>query len=87
MSRSARAFHRDAQVVLEHELYRARGRLDRLPHERRLALEELSAHVAAAIVDSVLEQARREPSLAEALVSIYGQEPAWEPRAVSWVAD
>ena len=28
-----------------------------------------------------------EPSLARALASIYGPEPAWEPRVVSWAAD
>jgi hypothetical protein len=87
MSRSSRAFHGHAQAVLEHELSRARGQLGRLPHKRRLAVEELSARVAAAVVDSVLEQARHDPALAQALVSIYGAEQVWEPRAALWVAD
>src|SRR5712691_11513581 len=37
--------------------------------------------------DSVLEESRREPALARALGSIYGPEPAWEPRVVSWATD
>ena len=87
MSRRDRAFHRHAQAVLEHELVRARKRLAGLPEARRSALEEASARVVAAIVDSVLEESRREPALARALASIYGREPAWEPRVVSWAAD
>ncbi len=39
------------------------------------------------VVDSVLEESRREPALARALGSIYGPEPAWEPRVVSWATD
>jgi hypothetical protein len=35
----------------------------------------------------VIEESGREPALARALASIYGQEPAWEPRVVSWAAD
>jgi hypothetical protein len=87
VSRSDRAFHCHAQAVLEHELQRARKRLARLPEEGRPALEEVTARVVAAVVDSVIEEARREPSLARALASIYGPEPAWEPRVVSWAAD
>jgi hypothetical protein len=87
VSRSARAFHRHAQAVLDHELRRARGRLGVLPRKRRRAVEEVSSRVAAAVVDGVLEQARIEPSLAEALVSIYDAESPWEPRAVPCVAD
>ena len=87
MSRRARAFHRHAQAVLDHELLRARKRLADLPEERRVALEEETARVVAAVVDSVLEESRREPALARALGSIYGPEPAWEPRVVSWAAD
>ena len=41
----------------------------------------------AALVDAVIEESRREPSLARALASIYGPEPAWELRVVSWAAD
>jgi len=87
VSRRDRAFHRHARAVLEHELYRARKRLAELPEERRSALEDVSARVVAAVVDSVLEESRREPALARALGSIYGPEPAWEPRVVSWATD
>ncbi len=88
MSRRDRAFHRHAQAVLEHELLlRARKRLAALPEERRSALEDVTAQVVAAVVDSVLEESRREPALARALGSIYGPEPAWEPRVVSWATD
>jgi hypothetical protein len=87
VTRSARAFHRHAEAVLDHELHHVRGRLALLPAERRLEVEEVSARVAAALVDGVLAQARAEPALAQALVSIYGHEPVWEPRAVLWVAD
>jgi hypothetical protein len=87
VSRNDRAFHGHAQEVLEHELRRARKQLARLPEERRPALEEVTARVVAAVVDSVIEESRHEPSLARALASIYGPEPAWEPRVVSWAAD
>ena len=87
VSRSDRAFHRHAQEVLEHELRRARKQLARLPEERRPAVEEVTALVVSALVDSVIEESRREPALARALASIYGHEPAWEPRVVSWAAD
>lgn len=87
MSRRDRAFHCYAQAVLEQELLRARRRLAELPEERRSALELATARLVAAVVDSVLEESRREPALARALGSIYGPEPAWEPRAVSWAAD
>jgi hypothetical protein len=87
MSRSARAFHGHAQTVLEHELLRARKQLAELPEERLSALEEATAHVVAAVVDSVIEESRQEPALARALSSIYGAEPTWGPRAVSWAAD
>jgi hypothetical protein len=87
VSRRDRAFHRHAQGVLEHELRRARKRLAELPEERRSALEDVTARVVAAVVDSVLEESRREPALDRALGSIYGPEPAWEPRVVSWATD
>ncbi len=87
MSRSDRAFHAHAQAVLEHELKRARKQLARLPEERRPAVEEVTARAVVAAVDSMIEESRREPSLARALASIYGPEPAWEPRVVSWAAD
>jgi len=75
------------QAILEHELQRARKQLAQLPEGRRSAVEEESARVVAALVDAVIEESRREPSLARALASIYGPEPAWEPRVVSWAAD
>ena len=87
MSRSGRAFHGHAQELLEHELGRARKQLARLPEERRPAVEALTAQVVTAVVNSVIEESRREPALARALASIYGAEPAWEPRVVSWAAD
>jgi hypothetical protein len=87
MSRSDRAFHAHAQAVLEHELKRARKLLARLPEERRPAVEEVTARAVAAVVDSVIAESRHEPSIARALASIYGPEPAWEPRVVSWAAD
>ena len=87
MSRSDRAFHGHAQAVLEHELRRARKQIARLPEERRPAVEEVTARVVTEVVNSVIEESRHEPSLARALASIYGPEPAWEPRLVSWAAD
>jgi hypothetical protein len=79
--------HRHAQEVLEQELLRARKRLADLPDERRSALEEATARVVAAVADSMLDESRREPTLARALASIYGPEPAWEPKVFSWAAD
>jgi hypothetical protein len=78
VTRSAHAFHRHAQAVLDHELRRARGRLSVLPPAHRLAVEQASARVASALVDGVLEHARKEPWLAQALVTIYQAEPARE---------
>jgi hypothetical protein len=87
VSRSDRALHGHAQAILEHELRRARKRLAQLPEERRSALEEETARVVTAVVDSMIEEARREPSVAQALASIYRIGPAWEPRLVSLAAD
>ena len=87
MSRRDRALHRHARILLEHELVRARKRLAELPEERRSALEEESARIVAAVVDSVLEESHREPVLARALDSIYAPEPPWEPKVVSLAAD
>jgi hypothetical protein len=84
VSHSDRAFHGHAQAVLDRELRRARKQLARLPEERRPAVEDVTARVVAAMVDSVIEESRHEPSLARALASIYGPGPAWEPRVVSW---
>jgi glutamyl-tRNAGlu reductase-like protein len=87
VTRGDRALRDHAEAILEHELGRAHKSLASLPEKRRLALEAEAARVVAAVVDSMLEEARREPSLAQALASIYGREPAWEPRLVSWAAD
>jgi hypothetical protein len=87
MTRSADAFHRHAEAVLDHELRRARGRLAVLPPARRSAVEDLSARVAFALVACVLEQARDDPCLAQALCSIYGAESMLEERAVPCPAD
>jgi hypothetical protein len=87
VSRGARAFHRHAQVVLDNELRRASGRLTEIPVESRLVVEEVSARVSAAVVEAVLRRAHDEPSLAQALASIYDREPLPELRAVSCVAD
>jgi hypothetical protein len=72
VSHSARAFHRHAREVLEHELRRARGQLGSLPRERRLVVEEVATRVATALVEGVLDQARGEPALAQTLLAIYG---------------
>ena len=87
MTSNRRAFHRHARAVVDHELRRVRGRLATLPPEERLAVEEVSVRVAAALVDDVLDRARADPILARALASIYGPEPAWQPGAVSWAPD
>jgi hypothetical protein len=86
MTGSERAFHQHAYAVLEHELRRARG-LPALPRERRLLVEQVASRVATALVDGVLDCARTDPILAEALASIYGSEPGSGPRAVSCAPD
>lgn len=68
---NAAAFRRHADDVVERELRRAQGRLAALPPDRREEVEELALRVAAALVDGVLEQARDEPRLAQALCRIY----------------
>ena len=73
--------HRHAQAVLAHELRRAQGRLAALPDEGRRSVEDASARVTAVLVDALLEEARTEPALAEALACIYGHERTLEPQA------
>ena len=82
------ALHRHAEIVVEHELRRARRRLAGLPPNRRGEVEELALRVANELVDAVLDQARQDPILEQALRSIYG-EPAMarELRALSCVSD
>jgi hypothetical protein len=87
VTRGDRALRDHAEAILDHELRRARKSLAGLPEERRSALEEEAGRVIAAVVDSMIEEARGEPSLARALASIYGKEPAWEPRLVSLASD
>ena len=87
MTRSHRALRDHAEAILEHELRRAHKSLAGLPEERRSALEAEAARVVTALVDAIIQEARREPSVARALASIYGTEVAWEPRLVSWAAD
>jgi hypothetical protein len=87
MTCNGRAFHHHAQTVVDQELRRVRGRLATLQARERTAVVEVSASVAAALVDDVLDRARADPILARALVSIYGPEPAWQPKAVSCARD
>jgi glutamyl-tRNA reductase len=87
VTRSHRALRDHAEAILEHELRRAHKSLAGLPEERRAALEAEAARVVTALVDAIIQEARREPSVARALASIYGTEAAWEPRLVSWAAD
>jgi hypothetical protein len=81
------AFHRHAEIVVEHELRRARRRLAGLPQDRRGEVEELALRVASGLVDGVLDQARQDPILEQALRSIYGPALARELRALSCVSD
>jgi hypothetical protein len=85
MSRDA--LRRHARAVLEHELRRARVRLAKLSAEGRAQVEEAGSNVTAALVDTLLAEASREPALAEALESIYGHDLRWDHRAALWVAD
>ena len=87
MTRTHGALRDHAEAILEHELRRARKSLARLPEDRRSGLEEEVARVTAALVDFMIEASREQPALARALASIYGTEPAWEPRYVSVAAD
>jgi hypothetical protein len=79
-----RAFHRHAQSVLSCELQR----LKHLSPGERARVERVSATVVVAAVERILEEARGEPRLAEALASIYQPErkarstlPAWPAEA------
>ncbi|MBA3735955.1 MAG: hypothetical protein H0W90_12310 [Actinobacteria bacterium] len=84
---NTQAFHRHAEIVVDHELRRARGRLAMLSHDRRGEVEQLALRVATELVDGVLDQARREPILEQALRSIYGPGMSWEQRALQCVSD
>ena len=87
MTHSARDVHRHAESLLDHELQRAQAALSRLPSAGRKRVERASAQVAAALADSLLEQAGREPRVAEALVAIYGDAARREVPAVPCPAD
>jgi hypothetical protein len=84
MTRSGHAFHRHAEAVVSFELHRARRRLNPLPAAERTAVEGVTATIAAAVVDGVLEQARHDPLLAASLASIYGGS---DPGTVLCIAD
>jgi hypothetical protein len=59
--------------------------LRKLPADQRDRLGAVCRQVAAAVVDGVLDNARDEPRLAAALVSIYGPQTrisAWPAEAV-----
>jgi len=84
MTRSGREFHRHAQEVGGSELNRARRRLDALASAERAAVEGVTATIASAVVEGVLDQARDDPLLAASLASIYGGS---EPGTVPCVAD
>ena len=81
------AFHRHAEIVVGQELVRARRRLAGLPPNRRGEVEELVLRVASELVDGVLDQARQDPILGQALTSIYGPGMARDLRALSCVSD
>jgi glutamyl-tRNA reductase len=81
------AFRRHAEIVVDHELRRARGRLAGLQHDRRGEVEELALRVAAELVEGVLEQARDEPILAQALRSIYGPGMSRDLQALPCISD
>ena len=87
MTRGHRSLRNHAEAILDHEFRRANKSLAGLPEERRSALEEEAARVVAAVVDSMIQEARREPSLARALASIYGTEAAWGTEARLLAAD
>jgi hypothetical protein len=84
MTSSGRAFHRYAEEVVGSELHRARRRLDALASAERASVEGVTATIASAVVDGVLDQARYDPLLAASLASIYGGS---EPGAIPCVAD
>jgi hypothetical protein len=78
------ALRRHTEALLEHELARTKGLS---PRERR-HVRRACATVVAAVVDGVLDEARREPRLAAALTFIYPAErparttlPAWPAEA------
>ena len=74
------ALHTHAEIVVEHELRRSRRRLAGLPPNRRGEVEELALRVANELVDAVLDQARQDPILEQALRSIYGPRRDSSPR-------
>jgi hypothetical protein len=75
-----RGFHEHAEAVVAHELAR-------VPEEQRARIAALCARVAAAIVEGVLEDARGEPRLAVALVSIYGSDEVPTTTIAPWLVE
>jgi hypothetical protein len=67
---NASAFRLHADAVLERELRRGRGRWSAVAPERRDEVEQVVIRVSEAVVEGVLEQARDEPLLAQALLSM-----------------
>jgi len=77
------AFHEHSEAVLAREL----AQLKELPPDRRRRVERACAVVAAAVVEGILDEARREPRLAAALASIYGPEPPARSTLSPWPAE
>lgn len=73
------ALHHHAESLVAAELRR------RVPAGERDRLEAASLRVTAAVVEGILDEARREPRLAAVLASIYGPRTrisAWPAEAV-----
>lgn len=75
-----RAFHEDAETVLARELRR-------VPAAQRSSIALVCAQVTAAVVESVLEDARQEPRVAAALASIYRSDEEPTTTIVPWLVE
>jgi hypothetical protein len=60
-----------ARLLSDEQLRRLEGRLSRLPLEDRVAVDELARSVALEVAETLLEEARRDRRVADALASIY----------------
>jgi hypothetical protein len=67
---NASAFRIHADALLERELRRGRGRWATVAPERRGEVEQVVVRASQAVVEGVLDQARDEPLLAHALLSL-----------------
>jgi uncharacterized membrane protein len=74
MSSIAAQLHAHAAALTERELARRGSPVLVVTPERRAAVAEIAASVAAELADAVLEHARTTPVLASALISLYGGE-------------